>query len=81
MTVLYDNKNNLRILFSLRGTVWPRVLPLCILTVVLTIVTYELRKQDIVDLTFSLDGHKLLSVMVAYLVVSRADARVARSDN
>ena len=54
------------------------MLPLCILTVVLTIVTYELRKQDIVDLTFSLDGHKLLSVMVAYLVVSRADASFNR---
>ena len=30
------------------------------------------------DLTFSLDGHKLLSIMVAYLVVSRADASYER---
>merc|ERR1719444_567771 len=43
----------------------------------MTITVYFLKKEEM-DVTFPLDGHKMLSVMVAYLVVSRADASYNR---
>ena len=78
MTVLYDSKETLRIIISTRGSVWSRVLPFCLLSVGITLTTYFLYKEDIVDLTFADDGHKILSVMVAFLVVSRVNVAYKR---
>jgi len=77
MTILYDSRKTLKIIFSHRGTVWPRVFPFCAVVVGMTITVYFLKKEEM-DVTFPLDGHKMLSVMVAYLVVSRADASYNR---
>ena len=65
-------------IFSVHGTVWPNVLPLCIMNMLITIGGFLLKDYDIVDLTFSGDGHKILATMVAFLVVSRVNAAYNR---
>ena len=65
-------------IFSVHGTVWPNVLPLCIINVIITISVYFLKDYEIVDLTFADDGHKILATMVAFLVVSRVSAAYNR---
>lgn len=65
-------------IFSVHGTVWPNVLPLCLVNVAITITVYLLKEQDIYDLTFADDGHKILATMVAFLVVSRVSAAYTR---
>ena len=40
MTILYNSEKHLFLLFSTKGTVWPSVLPFCILSVIITAVGY-----------------------------------------
>jgi len=77
MTILYESKKSFHILLSTRGTVWGRVLPLAIIAVAITVGVYELREADI-DLTFPVTGHKMLSIMVAYLTVIRVNVAYNR---
>ena len=74
----YNLKATLGIILAYQGTVWPRVLPFCFLTVGLTILVYNLKEADIINITFPIDGHELLATMVAYLVVSRVSASYTR---
>mmetsp|Transcript_10926 Transcript_10926/g.16378 ORF Transcript_10926/g.16378 Transcript_10926/m.16378 type:complete len:313 (-) Transcript_10926:234-1172(-) len=78
MTIIYDSKNHFKVIFSITGTVWPSVLPLCLINVAITLAVYLLRDYDVVDLTFADDGHKILATMVAFLVVSRVSAAYNR---
>jgi len=66
------------VIFSIHGTVWPSVLPLCIVNVLFTVTVYVLDEYDVCDLTFADDGHKILATMVAFLVVSRVSAAYSR---
>jgi len=75
---MYDSKDHFGVIFSVHGTVWPNVLPLCIINVIITISVYFLKDYEIVDLTFADDGHKILATMVAFLVVSRVSAAYNR---
>ena len=58
-------------IFSITGTVWKAVLPFCILNALTSIVILVLLENDIVDCSISAQGHKLLSSLVAFLVVQR----------
>jgi len=78
MTIIYDSKNHYRVIFRITGTVWPSVLPLCLLNVSLTFVIFMLRENDVVDVTIPDDGHKILATMVAFLVVSRVSSAYNR---
>lgn len=42
MTILYDSKDTLRIILRRKGSVWKKVIPFCLLTVGISIVTYYL---------------------------------------
>jgi len=78
MTIIYDSKDHKGVIFSLHGTVWLHVLPLCIANMSITIAIYLLKDYDIVDLTFEDKGHQILATMVAYLVVSRVSSAYSR---
>ena len=78
MTITYDSKDHFGVIFSVHGTVWPSVLPLCIINMCITIFVFLLMDFDVVDLTFADDGHKILATMVAFLVVSRVSAAYNR---
>jgi hypothetical protein len=63
--VSYDSDSHLGVLFQMYGSVWPQVLPYCVLTVVITYLIYYLQSRDIIDLTFSSsNGHTFMAIMV-----------------
>ena len=51
--VHYDSDSHLRVLFQMYGSVWPSVLPYCLVAVAVTYLIYYLQNHKIVDLTFS----------------------------
>jgi predicted membrane chloride channel (bestrophin family) len=61
------------------GSVWPAVLPYCIVSVSITAIIAYLQSNRIVDLTFaSSTGHSFMAIMVSFLVVTRANITYAR---
>lgn len=69
-TIQYDSSKHVEVISQIYGSVWPRVLPHCLLNTLLTIGILYLMAYDI-DLTISEFGHEFMSVIVAFLVVSR----------
>jgi len=68
--VQYDTDNHLRVLFGMYGSVWPYVLPYCIVAVLITALINYLQDHDIVDLTFaSSTGHNFMAIMVGTLLL------------
>jgi len=66
----YKLKRPWVILFNFSGSVWYSVLPYCLLNCGLAYVVYLLRSHDI-RLTFSAQGHGVMSLFVSYLIVSK----------
>lgn len=66
----YDN-SHIAVLFEMYGSVWPKVLPYCLLNVLVTFGIYYLKRIGL-DLTFSSSGHSFMSIMISFLVVSRS---------
>jgi len=73
-----DSKKHFDVILSITGTVWPNVMPLCLVNTFVTIVVYVLRELDVVDVTFDPAGHSTMSIMVGFLVVSRVCAAYNR---
>ena len=78
MTILYDSKDHFSVIFSITGTVWSSVLPLCIINTCITFLVFTLMDFDIVDVTFSGDAHSIMAIMVAFLTVSRVSTAYSR---
>lgn len=77
--VQYDSSNHFRVLFGWFGSVWPYVLPYCIVVVLFTYLVYYLQQHSIVDLTFaSAVGHQFMGIMVSFLVVTRSNLTYSR---
>lgn len=72
------DRSNLGIFTKLYGSVWPKVLPFCVVNVVSTYAIHVLRSEYGVDLTFRQDGHGFVSVMISFLVVTRSQNVFAR---
>lgn len=68
--ITYNTKHHLGILFQFHGSVWRHVIHICIVNCIITFVVIFLQQQGI-DLTFKDNGHKFMSVLVSFLVVSR----------
>lgn len=71
--VEYDVEDHFGIIFQMYGSVWGRVLPCCILNVVITLTASYLLYQGIIDLTFSDKGHTFMAALVSFLVVVRSN--------
>mmetsp|Transcript_22222 Transcript_22222/g.65840 ORF Transcript_22222/g.65840 Transcript_22222/m.65840 type:complete len:218 (-) Transcript_22222:1055-1708(-) len=69
--VTYDSKSHLSVLFQMHGSMWPSVLPFCLVNVLITYLVV-LAKWKGVDLTFPSDGHSFMAIMVSFLIVTRA---------
>jgi len=70
MTVIYDAKSHRDVLFSLRGSIWPSVLPWCIWNTAVKAIVYLLRSHGSVDLTFEANlGYQFSSMLVSFFVV------------
>lgn len=77
MTVSYDTENHISVLTQLYGSVWRKVLPYCLLNVVLVIAVHYLMINDIIDLTFSDKGHSFMGIMVSFLLVARSNIAIS----
>jgi predicted membrane chloride channel (bestrophin family) len=77
--IRYESDSHVRVLFQMYGSVWPAVLPYCIVSVSITAIIAYLQSNRIVDLTFaSSTGHSFMAIMVSFLVVTRANITYAR---
>lgn len=75
--LMLEPGNHWAILTSLHGSVLPRVLPYCILEVIITLSIFYAKKHG-TDLTFPAGGHHLLSLLVSFLVVTRVTITYGR---
>jgi len=62
---------SLGMLFQMKGSVWCKVIPYCILNVVIGVVFWRLKHNDICDWSFSKSGHTSVGTMVSFLLVTR----------
>ena len=70
--VIYDEQNHLEVMFQVYGSVWPKVLPWCVVVMALTYLFVYLRKHNIVDVTIQdATGHNFMSILVSFLLVTR----------
>lgn len=69
--VTYDSSSHVSVLFQMHGSVWPSVLPFCLVNVLITYLVV-VAKINGVDLTFPADGHTFMAIMVSFLIVTRA---------
>lgn len=66
------------IVFRYAGTVWPLVLPYCLLNIALLTALTLLKKYSSVSLSILPQGHGLMSLLIAYLGVSKVNLAYAR---
>jgi len=76
--VTYNSSNHFAVLTQMHGSVWPRVLPHCILNILnVSAVAYLDRAYDL-DLGYSDKGHTFMSMIVSFLVVTRSNITYSR---
>lgn len=67
----YDSSNHLRVLFQQYGSVWCKVLPFCFLNMGLSCTLVYLMKYHNITLDISSQTHSVLSVIAAFLSVTK----------
>lgn len=78
-TVTYNSKSQWSVLTQRWGSVWPKVLPYCIVNTALMCILQILLAHGI-DLNVEEAGHTFLSLVMAFLLVSRINTSLARYD-
>lgn len=72
MTIHYDPQDHLGVLFALKGSVWQHVFFPCSFNAILTLAVYFLKENyGLVGISISDKGHTFLSVLAAFLVITR----------
>lgn len=67
----YNDKSHWEVLTARTGSVWPRVLPFCLVNVLSTTIVYYLKQYNGYDLTSDTSGHRYMAIMMSFLVVTR----------
>lgn len=68
----WDDNDHWKVVTQLYGSVWPRVLIFCVSNACITWVVFQLKHQNIVDVTFESSSHKYMGFLMSFLVVTRA---------
>jgi predicted membrane chloride channel (bestrophin family) len=76
-TVTYDSSSHWSILTQQWGSLWPKLLPFCLLNVALMGILHILLAHGI-DMHLSEVGHNFMGFVVSFLLVSRVSMGVAR---
>jgi len=78
--VSYDSANHCGVVFQMWGSVWPKVLPYCIFNVLVMMGLGYLKevKASNLKMQTSAQGHGFITVVVAFLVVSRVNIALGR---
>jgi len=77
-TVTYNSSNHFSVLFQRWGSVWPKVLPYCIVNVSIMALLQYLHSFKSIDIAISDKGHSFINLLVAFLLVSRVNISVGR---
>eukprot|EP00523_Entomoneis_sp_CCMP467_P014236 CAMPEP_0168793738 /NCGR_PEP_ID=MMETSP0725-20121227/15246_1 /TAXON_ID=265536 /ORGANISM="Amphiprora sp., Strain CCMP467" /LENGTH=346 /DNA_ID=CAMNT_0008844535 /DNA_START=23 /DNA_END=1065 /DNA_ORIENTATION=- len=79
--VSYDSANHCGVVFQMWGSVWPKVLPYCIFNVLVMMGLGYLKevKASNLKMQTSAQGHGFITVVVAFLVVSRVNIALGAS--
>jgi hypothetical protein len=74
----YDSSNHITMLFQLHGSVWPKVLPFCVLNMALSLTLVYLSTRKHISLGISSQTHSVLSVIAAFLIVTKVTLSLGR---
>lgn len=77
-TITYDSSSHWQVLTQMHGSVWPTVLPYCLFNASVMVSLSLLRYYDIDDFEISNMGHVYITMVVAFLLVSRVNTSYAR---
>lgn len=77
-TVTYKSVPHFHVLTQSLGSVWPRVIPYCLFNVLLSLVLQLFQGYHGFHFHFSDKGHAYLTMLVAFLVVTRATVTLGR---
>jgi hypothetical protein len=77
-SVAYHSESHIGVMTQMHGSLWPKVLPYCLINMVLSGVIQLLKSYDIVDLSITDKGHSLMTMFVAFLIVSRVNISLGR---
>jgi predicted membrane chloride channel (bestrophin family) len=69
----YHSENHIGVITQMHGSLWPKVLPYCLINVALSAVLQLLKGYDIVDLSITDKGHLLMTMFLAFLIMSRVN--------
>lgn len=76
-TVTYDSSSQWRVLTQMKGSVWPRVLPYCMVNMTITAFLH-VAYQFGIDLSYTGSGHSYLAIVVGFLMVDRVSRSLSR---
>jgi len=79
-SVVYDQlrKHPFAIVFRCAGTVWPLVLPYCVLNILLLTALTILKDYYDINISIQPQGHALMALLVSYLGVSKVNLAYER---
>lgn len=79
-TVSYNSESHFQVLTQMWGSKWPQVLPFCLFNValmlLLTFIDVHFEAESRIEMTTQ--GHAYISVVVAFLLISRVNMGLAR---
>jgi len=75
--VVFNSQDHISVLFQMHGSVWPRVLPFCVASVLVTYGIYYVSTHHY-DVTLSSTGHQFMGILVSFLVVTRVQITYQR---
>ena len=78
-TVTYNSKSQWSVLTQRWGSLWPLVLPYCLVNTAL-MAALQILLVNGIDLNIQEAGHSFLSLVMAFLLVSRVSTSLARYD-
>lgn len=69
--IVYDDRNHFHVVTQLNGSIWPKVLPFCILNTLWAALIWYLVHCRGWNFQFSNGGNKYLSALISFVVVAR----------
>lgn len=66
----WDERDHIKVVTQLHGSVWPRVWPFCVGNLLVQALVYLLKQQNL-DVSASKTGHLYMGMVMSFLVVTR----------
>uniref|UniRef100_A0A7S4R163 Bestrophin homolog n=2 Tax=Ditylum brightwellii TaxID=49249 RepID=A0A7S4R163_9STRA len=76
--VHFHGSSHISVLFQMYGSVWPAVIPYCLFNVLLTYAVFITNRYTDINLSIGDSGHSFMSMLIAFLIVTRAKLAYGR---